>query len=100
MQLVRAIDALSRRALAELWNTFATSIRIPLPSGFLVPGSWPLPLPGLILGLNTTAKLTDEDLQSLETVKRIWALLEPQFQQRGSLAGWFLTIHRISFLVD
>lgn len=87
---MRAVDALSRHALAELWSSFAMSIRIPLPAALRTPGSWPLPLPGLLLGLSPTAKLTEEDVKSLETLRRIWALLEPQVQQQSSLAGNFL----------
>lgn len=91
LQLVRAVDALSRQAIAELWSSFATSIRIPLSAPLRTPGSWPLPLPGLVLGLSPTARLTEEDVKSLETVRRIWALLEPEIQQQqSSLAGNFL----------
>lgn len=66
------------------------SIRIPLPAALRTPDSWPLPLPGLVLGLSPTARLTEEDVKSLETVRRIWALLEPQVRQQSSLAGNFL----------
>lgn len=88
-ELVRAVDALSRQALAELWRSVAMSIRFPLPAALLAPGSWPLPLPGLLLGSSPTAKLTEEDVKSLETVRRIWALLEPQFQQQNSVSDVF-----------
>lgn len=84
---MRTVDALSRQAIAELWSSFATSIRIPLPAGLRTPGSWPLPLPGLLLGLSPTARLTEEDVKSLETVRRIWTLLEPNVQRQSSFAG-------------
>ncbi|KAG0584530.1 hypothetical protein KC19_3G215800 [Ceratodon purpureus] len=91
-ELVRTVDALSRQAIAELWSSFATSIQIPLPAGLRTPGSWPLPLPGLLLGSSPTARLTEEDVKSLETVRRIWTLVGPQVQQQNSFADIFAVV--------
>ncbi|CAM6084874.1 unnamed protein product [Calypogeia fissa] len=81
-ELVRSVDALSRGAVAQLWQLIASAIRIPglpLPLPLSVPGSWPLPVPGLFFGMTPVAKLSEEDEKSLDTVKRIWRLLEPSF---------------------
>ncbi|KAH7278615.1 hypothetical protein KP509_38G049000 [Ceratopteris richardii] len=50
----------------------------------MAPKSWPVPLPGLFFGSSRVATLSREDEKSLEAVKRIWVLLEPQFIQRPS----------------
>ncbi|CAM6091149.1 unnamed protein product [Calypogeia fissa] len=81
-ELVRSVDALSRGAVAQLWQLIASAIRIPglpLPPPLSVPGTWPLPVPGLFFGMTPVAKLSEEDEKSLDTVKRIWRLLEPSF---------------------
>ncbi|CAK9871622.1 unnamed protein product [Sphagnum jensenii] len=83
-ELVRAVDALSREALAELWRYLAR--RIPMPAALAAPGSWPLLLPGLIVGVSPMARLTVEDHSSLETVRRLWVFIEPQLRQQSSPA--------------
>jgi hypothetical protein len=95
--MVRATDALSRGAIAEFWMRVAVPASIPgavLANrlGFPVPpvpepGTWPLPLPGYLFGGANplpTARLTGEDLRALSTLNRLWALLQPQFQERRS----------------
>jgi hypothetical protein len=79
---VRSVDALSREAAAQLWQLILSTLRIPglpIPSPLAVPGAWPLPVPGFLFGFAPVARLSEEDEQSLDTVKRIWRLLEPSF---------------------
>lgn len=83
-ELVRVVDALSRDAVAEIWQYFASRALISLPPAFTAPKSWPIPLPGLLFGSSRVATLSTQDQQSLEAVKRLWVLLEPQFIQRPS----------------
>ncbi|MCO5601667.1 hypothetical protein L7F22_055790 [Adiantum nelumboides] len=83
-ELVRVVDALSRDAVAEIWQYFASRAGISLPPALKAPKSWPIPLPGLLFGSSRVATLSSEDQQSLEAVKRLWILLEPQFIQRPS----------------
>ncbi|MCO5587978.1 hypothetical protein L7F22_041931 [Adiantum nelumboides] len=83
-ELVRVVDALSRDAVAEIWQYFASRAVISLPPALKAPKSWPIPLPGLLFGSSRVATLSSEDQQSLEAVKRLWILLEPQFIQRPS----------------
>lgn len=66
-QLARSVDALSREALAELWRLIASTLRIPgipVPASLLAPGSWPLPVPGLLFGVTTVATLSEDDERS------------------------------------
>ncbi|KAH7278617.1 hypothetical protein KP509_38G049100 [Ceratopteris richardii] len=83
-ELVRAVDALSRDAVADIWQYFASRALVSLPPALMAPKSWPVPLPGLFFGSSRVATLSREDEKSLEAVKRIWVLLEPQFIQRPS----------------
>ncbi|KAI5068073.1 hypothetical protein GOP47_0016418 [Adiantum capillus-veneris] len=83
-ELVRVVDALSRDAVAEIWQYFASRALISLPPALKAPKSWPIPLPGLFFGSSRVATLSPEDQQSLEAVKRLWVLLEPQIIQRPS----------------
>lgn len=83
VQVVRAVDALSREAVAELWQFF--SKRIPLPALLVTPGSWPLP--GVILGVNHMAKLSVEDYKSLDIIRRLWMLVEPHLTHPSSARG-------------
>lgn len=83
-ELVRIVDALSRDAVAEIWQYFASRALVSLPPALTAPKSWPIPLPGLLFGSSRVATLSAKDHQSLEAVKRLWVLLEPQFIQRPS----------------
>ncbi|KAL3677092.1 hypothetical protein R1sor_027040 [Riccia sorocarpa] len=88
IELARSVDALSREALAELWRLIASTLRIPglpVPASLLMPGSWPLPVPGFLFGVTTVATLSEEDRRSLDTVKRLWALTEPSLTRRAPL---------------
>ncbi|KAG0591725.1 hypothetical protein KC19_1G196600 [Ceratodon purpureus] len=83
-EVVRAVDALSREALAELWHFF--SQRVSLPSTIAIPGSWPLPsfVLGGVLGGRQMARLSPEDYKSLDLVRRLWMLVEPHLQRPSS----------------
>lgn len=87
-ELVRAVDALSREAQAWAWAMLASQALLPLPAGLSTPGSWPLPLPGMVLGIVSgawpSARLSAEDRLTLDTAKRIWTLLEPQLAAPSS----------------
>jgi hypothetical protein len=77
------VDALSREALSELWYFF--SKRVPLPptiATIAIPGSWPLP--GMVFGVNTVAKLSPEDYKSLDLIRRLWLLVEPHLTHPSS----------------
>eukprot|EP00897_Mesotaenium_endlicherianum_P000433 jgi/Mesen1/10390/ME000081S09789 len=90
-ELVRTVDALSREAQVELWDFFASRSLLPIPAPLLAPGTYPL-LPGLFWGLVRgewrTARLSVGDQQALSTVRRIWALLEPQLERPDSPADF------------
>lgn len=80
------MDALSREALSELWYFF--SKRVPLPptiATIAIPGSWPLP--GMVFGVNTVAKLSPEDYKSLDLIRRLWLLVEPHLTHPSSAKG-------------
>jgi hypothetical protein len=80
------VDALSREALSELWYFF--SKRVPLPptiATIAIPGSWPLP--GMVFGVNTVAKLSPEDYKSLDLIRRLWLLVEPHLTHPSSAKG-------------
>eukprot|EP00850_Spirogloea_muscicola_P000970 SM000003S11215 [mRNA] locus=s3:1611199:1615417:+ [translate_table: standard] len=87
-ELVRAVDALSREAMAELWSYFASRSIIPLST---LPGSWPVPLPGMMFGMARgtwpVARLSDDDQRALGIVRSIWNLLEPHLNQSGGTQG-------------
>ena len=85
VQVVRAVDALSREALAELWRFF--SQRISLPSTMAIPGSWPLP--SFVLGGRQMARLSPEDYKSLDLVRRLWMLVEPHLMRPSTASGTF-----------
>lgn len=87
IELVRAVDALSREALAELWGFFASQALFPLPPELSAPKSWLMPLPSLFFGSRRIASLSQEDEYSLDTVKRLWVLAEPQFRQTTFVSG-------------
>lgn len=80
-ELVLAVDALSRETLAELWTFFAFQASIPFLPDFFQPKSWPIPLSSIFFGSRRIVSLSEEDEYSLDTVKRLWKLLEPQFRQ-------------------
>ncbi|GLJ48114.1 hypothetical protein SUGI_1015930 [Cryptomeria japonica] len=80
-ELVLAVDALSREALAELWTFFAFQAPIPFLPNLFQPKSWPIPLSSIFFGSRRIVSLSEEDEYSLDTVKRLWILLEPQFRQ-------------------
>lgn len=86
-ELVRAVDALSREALAELWGFFASQALFPLPPELSAPKSWLMPLPSLFFGSRCIASLSQDDEYSLDTVKRLWVLAEPQFRQTTFVSG-------------
>jgi len=86
-ELVRAVDALSREALAELWGFFASQALFPLPPELSAPKSWLMPLPSLFFGSRRIASLSQDDEYSLDTVKRLWVLAEPQFRQNTFVSG-------------
>lgn len=86
-ELVRAVDALSREALAELWAFFASQALFPLPAELSAPKSWLIPLPSLFFGPRRIASLSQDDEYSLDTVKRLWVLAEPQFRQTTFVSG-------------
>nr|PNR54038.1 hypothetical protein PHYPA_007714 [Physcomitrium patens] len=90
-EVVRAVDALSREALAELWQFF--SQRLNLSSTLAIPGSWPLPsfIFGGVLGGRQMAQLSPEDYKSLDLVRRLWMLVEPHLM-RPSTATEFADI--------
>ncbi|GBG66463.1 hypothetical protein CBR_g61506 [Chara braunii] len=83
-ELTRTIDVLSREACAELWRMATTRLLrlpLPLPLPWSLSGrgaSWPLPLPGVAMGAVMMASLTEEDRRSIDTARRIWAVVEPQ----------------------
>lgn len=89
VQVVRAVDALSREALAELWQFF--SQRGSLPSTMAIPGSWPLPsfVLGGALGGRQMARLSAEDYKSLDLVRRLWILVEPHLMRPTTATGKF-----------
>lgn len=87
IELVRAVDALSREALAELWGFFVSQALFPLPPELSAPKSWLMPLPSLFFGSRRIASLSQEDEYSLDTVKRLWVLAEPQFRQTTFVSG-------------
>lgn len=89
VQVVRAVDALSREALADLWQFF--SQRLSLPATMAIPGSWPLPMFvfGGILGGRKMAQLSPEDYKSLDFVRRLWMLVEPHLLRPSTATGMF-----------
>ncbi|KAL3677069.1 hypothetical protein R1sor_027017 [Riccia sorocarpa] len=96
-ELARSVDALSREALAELWRLTASTMRIPglpVPASLLMPGSWPLPVPGFLFGVTTVATLSEEDRRSLDTVKRLWALTEASLTRRAPLVDAVAVVAR------
>lgn len=87
VQVVRAVDALSREALADLWQFF--SQRLSLPAAMAIPGSWPLPMFvfGGMLGGRNMAQLSPDDYKSLDFVRRLWMLVEPHLLRPSTAAG-------------
>jgi len=83
-EVVRAVDALSREALADLWQFF--SRRLSLPATMTIPGSWPLPIfvLGGRLGGRQMAQLSSDDYKSLDFVRRLWMLVEPHLLRPSS----------------
>lgn len=81
------MDALSREALAELWQFF--SQRLNLSSTLAIPGSWPLPsfIFGGVLGGRQMAQLSPEDYKSLDLVRRLWMLVEPHLMRPSTATG-------------
>ncbi|KAJ7548841.1 hypothetical protein O6H91_07G029700 [Diphasiastrum complanatum] len=81
-ELVRMVDALSRGALAELWKYSASTFLLPFPAR-----SWLFPMRGWIVGVSRVATLSEEDLQSLEMVKRLLLLMQFEFRKETSTTG-------------
>ena len=85
------MDALSREALSEIWAFFAARALVPLPAPLAAPGSWPLPLPGMVGGVVrgqwVMGRVSESDQEALGTVRRLWALLEPNLSRTSTPAS-------------
>eukprot|EP00252_Welwitschia_mirabilis_P026830 TRINITY_DN8952_c0_g1_i3.p1 TRINITY_DN8952_c0_g1~~TRINITY_DN8952_c0_g1_i3.p1 ORF type:complete len:245 (+),score=45.31 TRINITY_DN8952_c0_g1_i3:139-873(+) len=81
-ELVCAVDAVSRAALAEVWGLVSSQTFIPFPSNLSAPRSWPLFLPSLFFGTTKVASLSEDDEYYLDVIKRLWVFVEPRFRQQ------------------
>lgn len=88
---MRSVDALSREAQATLWSFLLGRVPLPIPATLTVPGTWPLPLPGMLAGIIRgewfTGRVSEDDQQQLLTIRRLWTLLEPQLSETATPAS-------------
>ncbi|CAI5484720.1 unnamed protein product [Closterium sp. Yama58-4] len=102
-EMARTVDAMSREALAALWSTLVTRTLLPVPAQLQQPGTYPLPLllPGAVLGMVSgdwrTASLSDDDVEALGTLRRLWTLLAPQLRSMEPVGGPSSPAEALSF---
>lgn len=93
-ELVRVVDALSREAIFELWNTF---VGISLPFSRFVQPTWPIPVPGLF-GVSSMYTLSPEDEEALKLVRRLWKLMGSELNKQTA-ADMTVATHSITALI-
>lgn len=84
MQLVRVVDALSREAIFELWNTF---VGISLPLSRFIPLPFSVPVTAFF-GTSPMYILSEEDQEALSLVRRLAGLLGSDMNKQ-TVAGVF-----------
>lgn len=82
MQLVRVVDALSREAIFDLWNTF---VGIALPLSRFIPPPLSVPIIGFF-GTSPMYTLSEEDQEALTLVRRLARLLGSEMNKQ-TVAG-------------
>ncbi|CAI5981175.1 unnamed protein product [Closterium sp. NIES-64] len=102
-EMARTVDAMSREALAALWSALVARTLLPVPAQLQQPGTYPLPLllPGAVLGMVSgdwrTASLSDDDVEALGTLRRLWTLLAPQLRSMEPVGGPSSPAEALSF---
>ncbi|GJP34432.1 hypothetical protein CLOM_g18875 [Closterium sp. NIES-68] len=105
-EMARTVDAMSREALAALWSALVARTLLPVPAQLQQPGTYPLPLviPGAVLGMVSgdwrTASLSDDDVEALGTLRRLWTLLAPQLRSMEPVGGPSSPTEALSFFRD
>ncbi|KAI5067323.1 hypothetical protein GOP47_0017851 [Adiantum capillus-veneris] len=92
-EVVRIVDALSREAVFELWNTF---VGFALPLSRYIPLPLSIPITGFF-GISPTYSLSEEDQEALTLVRRLGRLLGSEMN-RQTVTEMTTTTHSITAL--
>ncbi|MCO5553207.1 hypothetical protein L7F22_006728 [Adiantum nelumboides] len=93
-EVVRIVDALSREAIFELWNTF---VGLALPLSRNIPPPFSIPILGFF-EISPTYSLSEEDQEALTLVRRLGRLLGSEMN-RNTVADMTAMTHSITALL-